>query len=118
MSRKVTTHKTPRKAELFQALRLFTDAVKAAGGIHLREGGKARRRRPTLDAAYLHACKLLGEQPETITTETTDDYEAQAAYLIGKYQHLVDLAERRGYSGRALAGLVLSAAQAEIVKAV
>lgn len=117
MSRKATTPKAPRKADLLRALQGFTDAVKTAGGIRVIESGRTGRRRPTLDNAYVHACKLLGEQPQQIVTEDAEDYDAQASYLVGKYWRLVELAENRGYSGRALAALVLAAVQADQIRA-
>lgn len=118
MSRKSTTprRRSPRKSELLAALRSFTRSVSNAHGIRVTESGGARRRGVHLDTAYKRACRLLNERPAPVTKATADGYEAQADYLVARYWKLVDLAQNRGYSGVALAALVMSAWQAELLR--
>lgn len=116
MSHKATTAKTPRKADLLAALRGFTEAVRNAGGIQVIEGEPGPRRRD-LAQAYRKACQALNETPIRVTNESEDDYTAQASYLLTKHSRLVELAQNRGYSTKALVGLVMSAAMSENVKA-
>jgi len=115
MSRKTTTRKRPRKADLLAALREFTHSVRHAGGIQIVEATEHGTRKATLDRAYIRACRLIGEQPAPVTKDA-DDYESAAIYLLGKYYRLVQLAEDRGYSTRALVALIMSAAMAEEIQ--
>lgn len=118
MSRKDTTgrRRSPRKAELLAALQTFTQAVRNAGGIAVIEGEPGPRKRD-LAGAYRKACKVLNEKPLPLTKESDDDYTDQAARLLTRHSRLVELAENRGYSTKALVGLVMSAAVSENVKA-
>lgn len=112
MSRKSTT---PRKADLLAALKSITAAITDNGGIHVRIEGEGPRRRD-LVSAYRKACKVLGESPAPVTRESEADYEYEADHLLGRHDYLLQLAKDRGYSTKALCGLVLNASASDTVR--
>ena len=116
MSHKHTTRRNPRKADLLKALKDFTRSVRNAGGIEVIEADMPQTRRVDLVKAYQRACDLIGEAPAPIH-ESDSDLDAQASFLLQRHDRLIELARKRGYSERAVAGLVMSAYVAEEIKA-
>lgn len=107
--KRTTKRRQPLKADLLKALAGFTQAVANAGGITVIEGEPGPQKRD-LAQAYRRACRVLGQKP---IKPFVEDYADQVEHLMAKHERLITLAVKRGYSAKAVAGLVLSAQVAE-----
>lgn len=109
MKLKPSKRRQPLKADLLKALRMFTQAVENAGGIAIIEGEPGPQKRD-LAQAYKRACRVLNVKP---VAPAPVDYADEVECLMDKHERLIELAAKRKYSAKAIAGLVLSAQVSE-----
>lgn len=116
--------KNPTRAELLDALQLFTRSVRVANGIRVIQQGTGKvRGNKDLVSAYMRACALVGETPIPAVYESDrmtaaerkaedEKLDRRTARLLKKWDALVKQKQKRGFSQRSIIGVVIDAENA------